>query len=108
MTEPSFADLPLEGRIGHRIRRKREIMGKSQREVAEAIRMGPAQYSRLEKGDYFSIRFDQLIRLADALHTTTDYLLWRSDDMGIIPPDVCPGAPFCLRHDTALPAAHAC
>ena len=78
--------------VGRRIRRRREVLGKSQRAVADTIAMGPSQYSRMEKGEYLSIRFDQLAKLAGALETSTEYLLLRSDEMGEIPPDLCPGA----------------
>jgi transcriptional regulator with XRE-family HTH domain len=99
-----MVDETVGQRVGHRIRRKREIVGKSQREVAEAIGIGRSQYSRLEKGDYQSLRFEQLYKLADVLLTSVDYLLLRSDDMGEIPPDVCPGAELSFAGETPLPA----
>src|SRR5215468_11170380 len=100
-----MSEQPFAERVGHRIRRKREIMGKNQREVAEAIGVGRSQYSRLEKGDYHSLRFEQLAKLAEVLACSTDYLLLRSDDMGFIPPDVCPREALSFAGATPLPYA---
>jgi transcriptional regulator with XRE-family HTH domain len=86
MEGPTFPE-----RFGHRVRRRRQVKGLTQKAVADAIRMPPSNYSRLEKGEYQSIQLVQLYQLAQVLETTTDYLMTLSDDQGAIPPDLCPG-----------------
>jgi len=86
MEGPTFPE-----RFGHRVRRRRQVKGLTQKAVADAIAMAPSNYSRLEKGEYQSIQLEQLYHLATVLETTTDYLLTLSDDQGAIPPDLCPG-----------------
>ena len=61
-----------------RIRELREDSDMTQREVATYLNMPQPQYFRYEQG-YRDIPTDILIALADLYHTTTDYILERTD-----------------------------
>ena len=61
-----------------RIRELREDSDLTQREVAAYLGMTQPQYFRYEQG-YRDIPTDILIALADLYHTTTDYILGRSN-----------------------------
>ena len=50
-----------------------------QKEIAEVLKMSPDVYRRYEKGTR-EIPVWALIKLADYYHTSTDYLLGRTDD----------------------------
>jgi len=50
----------------------------TQRQVAAYLNMPQSQYFRYEQG-YRDIPTDVLIALADLYHTTTDYILGRTD-----------------------------
>lgn len=65
--------------IYRRIRDLREDHDLTQTEVAAYLGMKQPQYFRYEQG-YRDIPTDILIRLADYYHTTTDYILGRTDD----------------------------
>jgi transcriptional regulator with XRE-family HTH domain len=86
----------------YRVRRRRQVLGKSQRAIAQAIGMQPSQYSRLESGGNRLMDTDQLKRLAEALETTTDYLLGLSDEAGPVPPDLCPQGALSVAGVTPL------
>ena len=74
-----------------RVARRRRIVGKTQRAVAEASGMHRGQYSRFERMGYRSMQLEQLATLARELGTSLDYLfLLRPDDPGEIPPLSCP------------------
>lgn len=62
-----------------RIRELREDHDLTQRQVAALLQMPQPQYFRYERG-YRDIPTDILIALADLYHTSTDYLLGRTDD----------------------------
>lgn len=62
-----------------RIREMREDHDLTQAQAAEILGMKQPQYFRYEQG-YRDIPTDMLIRLADLYHTSTDYLLGRTDD----------------------------
>lgn len=63
-----------------RLRHARETLRKlSQSELAELSGLQPSAVSHFETGRR-SPSFDNLKRLADALHVTTDYLLGRVDE----------------------------
>lgn len=62
-----------------RIRDMREDMDLSQREVAAALSITQQAYSNYELG-LRDIPTDILIKLADFFHTTTDYILNRTND----------------------------
>jgi transcriptional regulator with XRE-family HTH domain len=80
--------------FGRRIRRRRQILGLTQAQVAALIHMRQAQLSRLEKGrEYRKMRVEQLALLTRALETSADYLLQLTEtDPGTIPPRWGPGA----------------
>lgn len=62
-----------------RIRELREDHDLTQKELAERLGMKQPQYFRYEQG-YRDIPTDILIRLADLYHTSTDYILGRTND----------------------------
>lgn len=61
-----------------RLRELREDHDLSQTQVAQYLGMKQPQYFRYEQG-YRDIPTDILIRLADLYHTSTDYILERTD-----------------------------
>lgn len=64
---------------GERIRNIREDNDVLQQELADAIGMNVSVLSRIEKGTR-QIRDDELVKIANKLHVTTDYLLGRTDE----------------------------
>ena len=62
----------------HRIRDLREDNDKTQQEVAEYLIMKRGVYQRYESGDR-EIPVWALVKLADFYHTSTDYILGRTD-----------------------------
>ena len=62
-----------------RLRELREDHDLSQRALAKILGLTQPQYCRYEQG-YRDLPTDILIRLADMYHTTTDYILERTDD----------------------------
>ena len=73
--------------FGRRVRRRRMACGLLQKDVAQRLDWPPGHISRLEKGEFLSVRLVKLDALATALSTTVDYLLGRSKDAGPIPED---------------------
>lgn len=61
-----------------RIRDMREDNDLTQRQIAALLGISQPQYNRYEQG-YRDIPTDLLIKLADIFHTTTDYLLERTN-----------------------------
>ena len=64
-----------------RIRDMREDNDLTQRQIAALLGISQPQYNRYEQG-YRDIPTDLLIKLADIFHTTTDYLLGRTNQSG--------------------------
>ena len=62
-----------------RLRELREDHDLSQRALAKILRLTQPQYCRYEQG-YRDLPTDILIRLADLYHTSTDYILERTDN----------------------------
>lgn len=62
-----------------RIRELREDHDLTQAELARQLGMKQPQYFRYEQG-YRDLPTDILIRLADLYHTSTDYILGRTDN----------------------------
>jgi transcriptional regulator with XRE-family HTH domain len=60
-------------------------LGMIQKNLAEALELPQGVISRLEHGEFVSIRLDTLLRLANLLQCSTDFLLGRTDD-----PDTAP------------------
>jgi transcriptional regulator with XRE-family HTH domain len=61
----------------HRIRRKRQDAGLSQRRLAELVGTDQAHISRIERGERMEMSIQTLEKLADVFGVTTDYLLGR-------------------------------
>ena len=66
-------------RFSDRLRAARELRNLSQSELAQRADLQPSAVSHFETGRR-SPSFDNLKRLANALHVTTDYLLGRVDE----------------------------
>ena len=66
--------------LGKRLRDRREQVGLSQAEVSRRTGIIQRDMSRLEHGIKPALWADTLLRLAEALKCTTDYLLGRTDD----------------------------
>ena len=64
-----------------RLRELREDHDLSQRMLAKTLGLTQPQYCRYEQG-YRDLPTDILIHLADIYHTSTDYILERTDDPG--------------------------
>ena len=91
---------------GERIRKTREDMDILQQELADAIKINVSVLSRIEKGTR-QIRDDELVKIADKLHVTTDYLLGRTDDARPLealfaPPAVPAATPSLTPQDREL------
>jgi|ERR1700730_5226644 transcriptional regulator with XRE-family HTH domain len=82
------SEFPRE--VGRRIRRKRQMLGWSQGDLARRMAMRQSQLSRLERGEFKHIDLEQLRQLIEVLQTSADFLLARSDDPGAIE---LPGSP---------------
>lgn len=65
-----------------RLKTIRKLRGYSQEELAEKINTTKSTISNYENG-HSSPSTDTLIRLADVLNTTTDYLLGRTDHVQV-------------------------
>ena len=62
-----------------RVRELREDHDLTQRQVAAILGLTQPQYFRYEQG-YRDLPTDILIKLADLYHTSTDYILGRSNE----------------------------
>lgn len=67
--------------IGERIRNIREDEDILQQELADAVGINVSVLSRIEKGTR-QLRDDELIKIADKLNVSVDYLLGRTDEPG--------------------------
>ena len=65
--------------IGERIRNIREDKDILQQELADAVGINVSVLSRIEKGTR-QLRDDELIKIADKLNVSVDYLLGRTDE----------------------------
>ena len=63
-----------------RLRMKRLEARLSQRALGEQIGTDQAHISRMERGERVAITIQTLVKLADALRVSTDYLLGRDHD----------------------------
>lgn len=68
--------------IGGRVRELREKRGLTQLDLKKATGLSQATISRIESGEFENLRGKTLVKLADSLRVTTDYLLGRTDDAG--------------------------
>ncbi len=60
--------------LGNRIRARRQLLGKTQKEVAEKVNVAPSYYSNIERGLRIP-SVDTLVAIANVLHTGADMLL---------------------------------
>ena len=67
--------------LGRRLAEARKARNISQIRLAMAADVAPNTIARLEQGYAQSIRSDSLLKLADTLGVSTDYLLGRTDRM---------------------------
>lgn len=67
--------------FGQQLRRARETRGLTQQELADRAKVSPIMISHFETGVRPSGSADTLVKLANALDVTVDYLLGRSDSM---------------------------
>ena len=77
--------------VGHRLRRKRQMLGVSQGTLAARVPMPQSQLSRLERGDFHLVDVWQLKQLCAVLLTTPNFVLAFSDDPGDVPLSGCLG-----------------
>lgn len=84
---------------GERIRNTREDLDILQQELADAVGINVSVLSRIEKGTR-AIRDDELAKIANKLHVSSDYLLELSDTAH--PPATSPSAPVLTSQDQEL------
>ena|SRR5712691_5909123 len=90
--------------VGSRIRRKRQMLGWSQGELARRVVMPQSQLSRLERGAFSLVHLWQLRQLIDVLLTSPDFILGASDDPGEVPLPGCPAEGLDPQSPSPLPA----
>ncbi len=90
--------------VGYRIRRRRQMLGWSQGELARRMPMPQSQLSRLERGEFKHVDIWQLKQLIEVLQTSADFLLARSDDPGEVPLRGCPAEWTGFARMATLPA----
>lgn len=73
--------MPSPTEFGRRLKQARELRGQTQAEVAERAGLTPVQISHFETGVKPSASAITLVKLADALSVTVDYLLGRTNEM---------------------------
>jgi transcriptional regulator with XRE-family HTH domain len=69
---------PYAEQFGQRVRQRRLACGLSQKAVADALAWPQGHVSRLEQGEFLSVRLEKLHVLADLLDTTIDALVGRT------------------------------
>jgi transcriptional regulator with XRE-family HTH domain len=72
---------PTPTEFGRRLKQVRELRGQTQAELAERAGLTPVQISHFETGVKPSASAVTLVKLADALSVTIDYLLGRTNEM---------------------------
>jgi len=72
--------MPTPTNFGKRLAEIRGKRGLTQQQLAERARIPAAVISHFETGVRASASADNLVKLADALTTTVDYLLARTED----------------------------
>ena len=85
MTEETPAAVARRRELGRRVRRRRMALGLTQVKLSQELGILQNVISRLEKGEYRALNVSLMAALADALYTTADYLLSRTDDAGEVP-----------------------
>jgi transcriptional regulator with XRE-family HTH domain len=92
--------------FGVRLKRRRQMLGLNQQQLAAQLGMRVASISRYERGEYQEMTFARLRQIATVLKTSADFLLGLSNDPGPIPDRASPGEEQRLRSNT-LPLATA-
>lgn len=72
---------PSPTEFGRRLKQVRELRGQTQAELAERAGLTPVQISHFETGVKPSASAITLVKLADALSVTIDYLLGRTNEV---------------------------
>lgn len=72
---------PNPTEFGKRLKQARELRGQTQAQLAERAGLTPVQISHFETGVKPSASAITLVKLADALSVTIDYLLGRTTEM---------------------------
>jgi transcriptional regulator with XRE-family HTH domain len=72
--------MPKTSAFGRRLRQARDTRRLSQAELADRSRVPVAMISHFETGVRANASADNLVKLADALEVSIDYLLGRTDD----------------------------
>lgn len=86
---------------GERIRNTREDLDILQQELADAVGINVSVLSRIEKGTR-AIRDDELVKIANKLHVSTDYLLGNTDIPNEPPASATAGAQTLTPQDQEL------
>jgi transcriptional regulator with XRE-family HTH domain len=66
--------------LGERVLLLRRRHGLTQQALGGAARLNANTIARLERGEVHTLKGDAVARIAQTLHTTTDYLLGLSED----------------------------
>jgi transcriptional regulator with XRE-family HTH domain len=77
--------MPTPSLFGRRLAEVRKLRELTQEELAEKARVPAAVISHFETGVRSSASADNLVKLADALRVSVDYLLGRTDDIAVSP-----------------------
>lgn len=80
--------MPEPTLFGRRLRELRDARGWTQGQLAERARVPPAMISHFETGVRGAPSADNLVKLANALEVSLDYLLGRADQPEIASPRV--------------------
>ena len=75
--------MPAPSHFGKRLRLAREKRGMTQDDLANKARIPAVMVSHFETGVRQNASADTLVKLADALQVTVDFLLGRTDSMEI-------------------------
>jgi len=67
--------------LGERVKSLREREGMNQKELADASTISQATISRIESGQIEELKSDALIKLAEVLKVTVDYLIGKTNKM---------------------------
>ena len=90
--------------VGSRIRRKRQMLGWSQGDLARRAAIPQSQLSRIERGVFSLVKLWQLHQIITVLLTTPDFILGATDDPGEVPLLGCPAEGHDLQSPSPLPA----
>ena len=71
--------------VGRRIRRKRQMLGWSQGQLARRVGMPQSHLSRIERGAFKQVDLWHVYQLIAVLQTSADFLFGQSDEPGDVP-----------------------